>query len=516
MKALKKSMILSISLISIFTILSRALGLLRDMFIASSFGATSELDVFNAASNIPMILFMAIGTAITTTFIPLYNEKRKISKEEGIKFTNNVLNVFIIGSSIITIIFVVFSKPASSFLNPGFNENEIINTAMLTKILLPTLIFNSIIYIFNGLLQSEGNFAVPAMISLPLNMIIIIYLLLFGNKHGILGLTLITFIATACQVLPQIYAMRKENYKYKFFIDLKDPMLIKMSVMILPVILGTSVQQINSFVERAFAGGFSAGSLSTLTYSYRVFIIFVDIFAVAISTVVYPMMSKQSANNNIEEMKETLVKYISILVVFIIPVTVMVMIHSKSIIFILFERGRFTRESTTLTAGLLTFYIIGLLPYGIRDFLCKAFYTMKDTKTPMINSGFAMFINIVLIFILQRSLGINGIALANAISTCLACMLLFISLNRKLKNINNREIINSFCKTIVASVFMGFTILLSNKFLNIALDSTFIVLVKISLSSLLGTIVFIVSGYILNITQIRNIIMYINNRKISK
>ncbi|MFX0548018.1 murein biosynthesis integral membrane protein MurJ [Hathewaya histolytica] len=516
MKVRKKSVLVSIGLISILTILSKGFGLLRDVFTAAKFGAGRELDIFFAASNIPMILFMAIGTAISTTFIPLYNDKKYEGQEKALEFTNNVLNVFIIVTAIISIICMIFSKPISIFLNPGFKGDKLIETALLTKILLPTLILNSIIYVFNAFLQSQESFTVPSMISLPLNITIILYLLLFGKKYGILGLTIITFIATMMQIIPQIYSIRKRGYKYKFYVNLKDKLLIKMGIMILPVLLGTSVQQINSFVERGFAGNYSSGSLSALNYAYRVFIIFVDIFAVAISTVIYPIMSRQISDNNLEGMKNTLMKYLINLIILILPISIIVMIQSRSIIFILFERGAFTKESTMITSGVLFFYVIGILAYGIRDFLCKAFYTIKDTKTPMINSGFAMFINIILIIVLQKLIGLNGIALANAISTYIACFLLFISLTKKLKDISTKPILICIIKTLTASSFMACVIIVLNNLLKINLDSKVIVFFKISVSSLVGILVFIIVGYFINIKTIRDIIDYVKNSKLNR
>lgn len=321
----KAKIVRNVSIIAIFTLISRVLGLLRDVVTASKFGTGKDLDTFFAASNIPMILFMAVGTAIATTLIPLYSERLREGRDEANDFVSNVLNTFILFTTIVLFLCVIFSKTIVSFLNPGFHGQQLILTQKLTIILLPTLTLNAIIYIFNGVLQSENNFVIPAIISLPLNIITILYLFIYGKKHSVLGLTIVTLIATGAQLLPQIPSMiRSVKYKYKLKINFRDKHLRKMIFMIVPVILGTSAQQINSFVERGFATKFSSGSLSSLSYSYRVFTLFVDIFVVTISTVVYTVMAKQTASNEIDEMKSTLNESLGHLIVCIVPISLIV------------------------------------------------------------------------------------------------------------------------------------------------------------------------------------------------
>lgn len=502
----------SVSIIAVLTLCTRFLGLLRDVIVASKFGADSKLDTYFAASNLPMILFMTIGTAIATTLIPLYNDKLNEGREKAYRFINNVLNFFILITLIIAIIGMIFSKQVVGILNPGFTGNQVITTRILTIILLPTLIFNAIIYIFNGVLQSEGKFSVTALNSLPLNVIIIAYLFIFGRKYGILGLTIVTFIGTFAQIIPQIPYMRKVGFRYKPFLDFKDEHLKKMGIMILPVILGTGVQQINSFVERAFATNFGSGSLSAMSYAYRVFTLIVDMFVVAISTVIYPMMAKQAASNKIDEIRGTLKQYLNFLIVILIPVSLIVILQSRNIVCILFERGAFTQNSTFITGKLLGFYTIGLLAYGLRDFLCKTFYTLQDTRTPMINSAIGMFTNIILIFIFQKFIGLYGLGLANATSTYIASFLLIISLRVKLGQFKLENILKTGIKTLVASGAMSLVLVGLNKLIMTNDVSKILILVKICIISLCAILVFIFVGALLNIKEIKKMISFILNK----
>lgn len=512
MNSSTSKVIKSVSIIAVLTLCTRFLGLLRDVIIASKFGADSKLDTYFAASNLPMILFMTIGTAIATTLIPLYNDKLNEGRDEAYKFINNVLNFFVVATLIIAIIGIIFSKQVVGILNPGFTGDQVFTTRILTMILLPTLTFNAIIYIFNGVLQSEGKFSVTAVNSLPLNIIIIGYLFIFGRKYGIVGLTIVTFIGTFAQIIPQIPYMHKVGFRYKPFLDFKDKNLRKMGIMILPVILGTGVQQINSFVERGFATNFGSGSLSAMSYAYRVFTLIVDMFVVAISTVIYPMMAKQAASNRIDEIKVTLKEYLNFLIVILIPLSLIVILQSKSIVYILFERGAFTKNSTFVTGKLLAFYSIGLLAYGLRDFLCKTFYTLQDTRTPMINSAIGMLVNIVLIFIFQRFIGLYGLGLANATSTYIASFLLIISLRVKLGQLKFENIFKTGIKTLIASSAMGLVLISLNGLIMTNYVSKILILIKLCIVSLCAILVFIIIGALLNIEEIRKMINFILNK----
>lgn len=506
----KNKVIKTVTVIAACTFISKILGLLRDVITASKFGAGSELDAFFAASNIPMILFITIGAAITTTLIPLYNEKLKTGRQQAIDFVNNVLNFFIIITFGICLLCIIINKFIVSMLNPGFSGAQLILTQKLTVILIPTLIINAVLYIFNGVLQSENNFAVPALVALPFNILIIAYLMFYGKKFGVEGLTVITLIATAIQIIPQLSSIKKIGFRFKLKVDFGDPMLKKMGIMLVPVIIGTGVQQINSFIERGVATHFQTGSLSALSYAYRVFALIVDIFVVAIATVVYPKMAQQTALDKIEDMKETLSKSIKALVVFILPMSLIVIVQSRPIVYILFERGEFRRESTIVTANILLFYSIGLLAFGLRDFICKAYYTLKDTKTPMINSAIALGLNIVLIYFYKSFMGLNGLALANATSMYIACLLLIYNLRKKIGSINGKSIFITIVKTAAASLIMVITIIYVNRIINLQYVSTLKVLVKITISSAAGILVFIICAWFIKleeIIQVKNLIL---------
>lgn len=501
----KDKLVRTTSIIVLCTFISKILGLFRDMITASKFGATAALDAFFSASNVPIILFITIGAAITTTLIPLYNEKVKEGEDKAKAFITNVLNFFILLTGVISVICILFSKYIVILLNPGFHGSQLLLTQKLTIILIPTLIFNAVIYIFTGVLQSENKFVAPALVALPFNGLIILYLLVWGRHQNVVGLTIIYCIATFIQIIPLAYSVKKLGFKYSFSVDYKDPTLRRMLIMLVPVILGTGVQQINSFIERAVATNYGSGSLSALSYAYRVFGLICDIFIMSIGTVIYPRMAKHSASKELGEMKNTFRKSISVLIVFILPMSVLVMVQSRAIIYILFQRGAFNRQATIVTSAALFLYSTGLVAFAIRDITCKAFYALQDTRTPMINSAIAMLVNIILIFVFKSIIGFNGLPLASATTMYVASILLIINIRRKLGGIQGAEIVKTFIKTSAAVGAMVAVIVYLNRFLHLSYTSTMRVLIKISISSIAGLFIFVLIGLLLNIKEIRTI-----------
>jgi putative peptidoglycan lipid II flippase len=223
----------------------------------------------------------------------------------------------------------------------------------------------------------------------------------------------------------------------------------------LPVIFGTSIEQVNKLVDRTLASGIAVGGISALNYAARLNGFVQDLFVMSISTVMYPMISKMASEQNLRGLKYTLSEAIGMINLMVIPATVGAIIFAEPIVSLLFGRGAFTPEAAAMTSSALKFYSIGMLAFGLREILSRAFYALQDTKTPMVNGAIAVGLNIVLNIILSRYIGIGGLALATSIAGIVATILFFITLRKKIGGFGLREIAASFGKMTVASIVMG-------------------------------------------------------------
>ncbi|WDU82050.1 lipid II flippase MurJ [Caloramator sp. Dgby_cultured_2] len=242
-KLLKGSII-----IIIFTVLSKFLGFLRETLLAFRFGASYDTDIYTFAIGLVILIFNSIGSGIGTTFIPILTEFiEKKSKEDRIRFVNNVINI--VGIIVIGFILfgIIFSKYIVMLFAPGFRGDlAVFNKAVaVSKMMFISMIFIAMQFIFTGILQSHKEFTAPAFVGVLMNVVIISYLALLAGKFGIFGLTLATILAYFVQFAFLVPKFKGLGYRYEFYLNFKDENILRMVKLMVPVIIGTSVSQVN-------------------------------------------------------------------------------------------------------------------------------------------------------------------------------------------------------------------------------------------------------------------------------
>ena len=210
------------TIIMIFTLISKVIGFLRDSLVASTFGATYVTDAYNMAISIPEILFAIVSLAITTTFIPILSESlEQQGKKSMFKFSNNIMNILVLTSLVLTVLGWIFSPQLVAVIAPKFTGKTYTLTVLLVKISILNIGFMTINACFNAVLQTLDDFTSPALVGIIMNLPIIIYILL-GAKGGVLGLTIANVIGNGFKILVQVPWLIKNGYRYNFFIDIKD------------------------------------------------------------------------------------------------------------------------------------------------------------------------------------------------------------------------------------------------------------------------------------------------------
>lgn len=459
-KAIKSSMI-----VIILIILGKILALVRDALIAAKFGATYVTDIYNFALGI-VYLLTTISYGLTTTFIPLHTEHlQNSSKKTRDRFVNNVISVSSIFTIAITFILIIFAKYIIIIFGHGFGNDPKVFTASIeiTRIMLLSLIFVSLQSVITGVLQSHKEFYEPAAMAAISNIVYIIYLVCLTTKYGIKGFAVATVIGFFMQFIINIPKYKKLGYSYKKNIDFKDKELINMFKLMIPVVISTSVVQLNVFVNRAFATNIFFGAVTVLDFANKINTLAYEVFAIGIAMIVYPTLSEMAAKGNKEEYKKALIRALNIIMIIMVPAAVAIAVLRVPLITIIFKRGAFNSEAASLTSSALLFYCPAMIAYGIRDILNKAFYSIKDTKTPMINSFAGILLNIIINIVIVKYMKVSGLTLATTISAIITTILMAWSLNKKLNGINLRKSFNSFIKICISSLVMGMVIFSINK-----------------------------------------------------
>jgi putative peptidoglycan lipid II flippase len=485
-------------IIMLITIISKFIGFTRELTLSYFYGATGISDAFLVSITIPGVIFGFIGTGLATSYIPMFSS---VKNNEGViqanHFTNNLLNFILLLCSFIIIIGILFTDSIVKLFALGFEGNTLELAVSFTRVSLVGVFFTGLTYIFTSYLQVNKKFIVPALIGLPLNFILIIFITISSMTNPIL-LSMGIILALASQLFLLLPYAYKEGYRYSFILDSKDTFFGKVIQLSIPVILGASVNQINTVIDRTLASQLAVGGISALNYANRLNGFVQGIFVLSIATVMYPMISTMAAEDNIGGLKKTLLEAINSINILVIPATIGALIFAEPIVSFLFGRGAFDYNAVSMTSSALFFYSIGMIGFGLREVLSRAFYSLQDTRTPMINGVIAVSLNIVLNIILSKFLGLGGLALATSISAIFCTLLLFISLRKKIGQIGIKNILISISKILLASMIMALIARLTyNELLNnIGNNLSLVVAIGI------GAIVYFIAIYIFRIEEV--------------
>lgn len=450
----------------VVTMLSKVLGFGREIILGYFYGTSAYSDVYIVAMNIPLVVFSSIGVALVTTFIPLYQEALTSKGEErALKFSNNVMSIVVILSIILGVLGFVFAEPLVKLFAMHYTGEKLALAVKFVRIMIGGVVFIGLSNLMTSYLQIKGDFTIPGMIGFPNNIIIITSIILSAVTGNIYILAIGTLIGMLSQFLFQVPFAIKKGYKFKLTIDFKDEYLKKMLWLVMPVLIGVAVNQINAMVDRSLASGLEDGVITALNNANRLNGFVMGMFIATLGAVIYPTLSKLSTENNKEKFAESVANSVNCVNLLVVPASVGAMILATPVVRILFERGAFNDRSTMLTATALVFYSVGMVGFGLRDILGKVFYSLKDTKTPMINGIIAVVLNIVLNIALVKVMGHGGLALATSLSAIICIILLFISLKKKIGYYGQDKIRSTFIKTVVSSLVMGVVTYFVYKFL---------------------------------------------------
>lgn len=495
----------SVAIIIIFSFGGKLLGFIREMLIGAKFGSGAETDTFFLAMTAVSLFTSIITKSINTTMIPVLGEIEHLEGNSGKKsHTNNLLNIVIIISLTIIALAWMLAPTIIKIIAPGFDSIEQFKLATtMMRIGLPAIIFAGIQGVFRGYLQSEHIFTETAAISFPFNFTYIFFLLFLSSYFGIKGLMVTSVIAVISQVLLQINGMKKTKFKYELIIDFKDKHVKKILYLIPPILLSVGIDDLNKIIDKSMASTLVEGSISALNYASRLDGLVRGVFIAAIATVMYPMLSKEANKDNYDGLKKVTINGINIILLITIPATVGMIILANPIVKIAFQRGEFDSTATYMTVGALIFTLIGMVGASLRTLLNNIYYSLQDTKTPVINGFIAVVINVVFNLILIKPMAHRGLALATSISATVTSILLIYGLKKKVGSFGFMKSVKCGLKSLVASIVMGIVVYFLDKTLANTLGSgTLSELIALLISAGIGALIYLALIYIFKVEEV--------------
>jgi putative peptidoglycan lipid II flippase len=331
----------------VVTMLSKVLGFGREIILGYFYGTSAYSDVYIVAMNIPLVVFSSIGVALVTTFIPLYQEALTSKGEErALKFSNNVMSIVVILSIILGVLGFVFAEPLVKLFAMHYTGEKLALAVKFVRIMIGGVVFIGLSNLMTSYLQIKGDFTIPGMIGFPNNIIIITSIILSAVTGNIYILAIGTLIGMLSQFLFQVPFAIKKGYKFKPTIDFKDEYLKKMLWLVMPVLIGVAVNQINAMVDRSLASGLEDGVITALNNANRLNGFVMGMFIATLGAVIYPTLSKLSTENNKEKFAESVANSVNCVNLLVVPASVGAMILATPVVRILFERGAFNDRST--------------------------------------------------------------------------------------------------------------------------------------------------------------------------
>ena len=467
--------------IMVITIASKLVGFSRDLALSYFYGAGSISDAYLISIAIPGSIFSFIAAGLAAGYVPMYT---RVSQEQGVeradRFTNNLINVLLAACTVIVFLVLIFGGPIVRVFASGFEGKTFDLAVKLTRMTILSIYFAGLVSVFSGYLQIKGNFAVPASVGFPMNLCIIVSIVLSSRIGDAEMLGLGYIAAVASQFILFIPFLRRQGYKHTSAFDLKDEHIVNLAGIMLPLIIGSSINQINVFVDRTMASRLAIGGISALNYADKVNSFPLGLFALPIATALYPAISQMAAEQDMPRFKKSLSEAVTSINLFMLPSMVGAMAFSAPIVSLLFGRGAFDQGAIHMTSEALFFYSAGMVGYGLRLLVTKAFHSLQDTMTPMINGAIGAGLNIFLNILLSRYMGISGLALATALSALFTTGLLFVSLRKKIGPFGMKQAMISFFKTLVASITMGAVGLLCYNRLGSSMDANMALLISLA------------------------------------
>jgi len=507
----------SASVVGGATLVSRVLGLARDVLTAGFFGTGTALSAFVVAFAIPNLFRKLFGEgALTAAFVPVFTEYRE---QRGAAAGWRVASI-IFSLAVLVLGAIVAAGWLAIWMIPGAFElsDRFLLVFRLLRLMLPYLFFICLVGLSMGILNSLRHFVVPALSPVILNLTWIAALFLlcprFGADPGrrIYGLALGVLFGGAIQFVAQIPVLKKKGFPFKFNPDWREPAVRKIAFLMGPGILGFAVFQLNSAVDQFLALVIGPGAPAALFYGNRLVQFPLGVFGIAFATAVLPVMSRLMARGEKEEFIGAFSHGLRSVLLVTVPAAAGLIVLRRPIIALIFQRGAFGPDSVSATAWVLLWYSFGLPAFAALKIITQGFYSCQDTRTP-VKVGFAAMLlnlglNLAVVFIpwLRVHFREGGLALSTSVAALVNAATLYWLFGRNRETLRGRELLDFLGRLLPATLAMGLACRFSLFFLagRLSADRLTDRLLSVAVPAAAGLAVFILAAALMKLTEVRD------------
>jgi putative peptidoglycan lipid II flippase len=437
------SLVRSAGIVAIAYVVSRVLGLVREMILSRMFGTSPEYSAYVSAFRVPDLLFLIImAGSFGSAFIPVFSGLAGSGKrDDAWRLASSVLNISAIALAVTGTLAFIFAKPiVTGVVARGADPAVQEITVNCMRILLLSPIFLGLGIAAKGILEGQDRFTLPAFAPVVYNIATIVGALLLGPRFGVYGVAIGVVIGAICHLAIQVPGLVSSGMRWRPKIELDAPGLGEVARLLGPRVIGQAAFQINFIAVTALAWRSGEQSVSALNYAWQLLMLPHGVLALSISTVIFPTMARLYERGDLAGLRAAFGRSLKPLVFLSAPAGVILYFFRTSIVQTLFQGGAFTGESTQLVAAPLAWFAAGLMGYAAVEVLTRAFYAMHDTVTPVAAGIFIIVLNISLAVALIDRYGYVVLAFALSLSTAVEMVILLVVLRKRLGGIGPSEV----------------------------------------------------------------------------
>lgn len=453
----KNRSFMTVAFMIIAMVISKLLGMLRGVLLASSYGISEDATAFSAASRIPLSFFdIVFSSAILGCFIPIYNsfsDNQKCKKDE---FASIYLNFMLLFTGLLSLIGMIFAPEILSLIAPDMLPETARISAILLRIMFPLIVFAAASYTLVGVLQSNGKFIAPSFISALSNILVIVYFLFFNEKFGIKGLAFSYTLGWIIQMLTLIFSLGKNDLNYKVLFNFKNKEFVKALKLTPLIIMGSWLAPVCMLISMRFALQINvSGAVPSFEYSINLFTVITGITTYGICNYIFPELSSLASSDDSDGFIKTCRSGLSSSLIMTVIIGACTLVLAPYAVCVIYKRGSFDIVAAQNVTAILRALVPGMIGFTLVEVLSRVFYAKKAPKYPVVSviAGIVsnVFFSFMLCNVLPTEINVLGISYSSAILITGIIMFIFASL--KMKNFSDKKYMFNFVKIIFSGVF---------------------------------------------------------------
>ena len=438
--------------ITLLTVIGQAVGFLTQVVIAASFGARADMDAFLAASTLPQYVISVLVSALGFVFIPVFVEYSASGREdEAWDVASGVLMTCATVLGVLTLGGVAFARPLLRLTTPGLTSASLDIAVRVAWVTWPTIVLTGLASLLTGIYHARSRFGWPAgvpVLGAIVNLGLVAWL---ARPWGVIGVAVAATASLALQVA-LLVPIAARGRRFRAHVDWAHPGVQRVFHLLVPLVLAGLFTRWTPIIDRYLASGIAEGAISHLGYAFRLVTLLVGLMSTGIATTAFPRMALNSSEGDLAGLRETMSTALRLMWMAVAPAMAIGAVIALPLVATLFERGAFRHADTGAVAMLLRIYLLSLVASSLSGVTARAFYALKDTRTPAIVGVFEALAYALYTPLLARWLGAPGIAFAYAVYFDVSLLWQVLVIRHRTGSTGGRKVIGSFARTGLAAL----------------------------------------------------------------